>query len=118
RVGDGALARARQAGEPQRRALLLQQGGALFARDVALVPGDVRRPDLGHSSHPSGGHTAPRGAVPRVPKTPPGALFLKSKAPGGCLRTRGGPPRSPRWQPGEKRPRSLSPLDAPAPRPG
>src|SRR5438094_2900983 len=47
REGDRALARARQAGEPDRRSLLLQQGGPLLARDVPLVPGDVGRLVLG-----------------------------------------------------------------------
>ena len=46
--GDGALARAAQAGEPDGRALLLEQLLAVLAADVAFVPGDVRCSNLGH----------------------------------------------------------------------
>src|SRR5262249_47323853 len=49
REGNGALARAAQAGEPQRGALLVQQRGTLIPRDVPLVPGDIGRFDDGHS---------------------------------------------------------------------
>src|SRR5262249_52314929 len=49
REGDGALARAAQAREPDRRPPLPQQLLPLLARDVPLVPGDVRRFDLGHA---------------------------------------------------------------------
>src|SRR5262249_31189655 len=43
---------AAQPGEPQRRPFLLEQGGALLAGDMALVPGDVRRLDLAHFRGP------------------------------------------------------------------
>ena len=44
---DRALAGAREAGEPQGCAFLLEQRFPLGPADVALVPGDVRRADFG-----------------------------------------------------------------------
>ena len=47
---DRALAGSAQPGEPQRYAALLQKPGPLFLSDMPLVPGDVRRSNLGHTS--------------------------------------------------------------------
>ena len=42
-IGDGRLARARQAGEPQHRRLLVLQRGVRVAGDVERLPVDVLR---------------------------------------------------------------------------
>src|SRR5262249_30513671 len=52
--GSGGFARAREAGEPDRRPFLFEQRLARLARDVSLVPGDVRRLRLTHPNRSNG----------------------------------------------------------------
>src|SRR5262249_27407088 len=99
----GALARARQAREPQGHALLFQQLLPRLAGDVALVPGDVRRFDVAHlgsfSSEGlgwgSGKKEEGREVAPQTPRPVYGATRRPARGSGVVTCGASSAPRSP-----------------------